>query len=539
MTSTRPSPRWPISSRRARRSSRSTPRTPAASPRWRRGSSAGTTAVLVGSSGAGKSTLTNTLLGIDRMKTAAVRESDARGRHTTTHRALIPLPSGACLIDTPGMRELKPTGEEVVAENFSDIDALAGECRFRDCQHQREPGCAVRAAIDDGRLDAARYAHYLKLSDEVAGAATKLATRLAQKADEKRAGQGVEQAAGRQIWAADSTTESHQHRTRLTSPDMRGLTEHAPDILHHAALDARMVRAVRGIKLLGMVSWPIEVQHEFLARWARGDASLPVVEYPKYDFSETRRELAAIVDEADPSHPLGHYVVESALSWSLAAELLEAIGTPEGHRILDPAVRTSRCAAAGQRADHVRGGAALHRHRQRARSRTAGAVGAGVDLRDRAATAAAIRPRRFLQRAGDRRRARSAPDRQGRRRRHAHPPALRRRLQRLRPPPAARARGVRAFADRVERSRTTGAAEPGAVVAAHHRDPGRAGDLRRTDHRQHRHRAHEAREPAHRGGRARARRRQLHRRVPLFPRRRPARRRRASRRRSACSAACR
>jgi len=104
---------------------------------------------------------------------------------TTTHRALIPLPSGACLVDTPGMRELKPTGEEVVAENFSDIDALSGECRFRDCQHQREPGCAVRAAIDDGRLDAARYAHYLKLSDEVAGAATKLATRLAQKAEEK------------------------------------------------------------------------------------------------------------------------------------------------------------------------------------------------------------------------------------------------------------------------------------------------------------------------------------------------------------------
>jgi ribosome biogenesis GTPase len=149
---------------------------------------AGTTAVLVGSSGAGKSTLTNTLLGIDRMKTAEVRESDARGRHTTTHRALLPLPSGACLIDTPGMRELKPTGEEDVAENFSDIEALSEQCRFRDCQHQREPGCAVRAAIDDGSLDASRYAHYLKLRDEVAGAADKLATRLAQKADEK--GQG-------------------------------------------------------------------------------------------------------------------------------------------------------------------------------------------------------------------------------------------------------------------------------------------------------------------------------------------------------------
>jgi ribosome biogenesis GTPase / thiamine phosphate phosphatase len=148
----------------------------------------GTTAVLVGSSGAGKSTLTNTLLGSDRMKTAAVRDSDARGRHTTTHRALIPLPSGACLIDTPGMRELKPTGEEDVAENFSDIEALSAQCRFRDCRHEREPGCAVRGAIEQGTLDPARYAHYLKLRDEVAGAASKLATRLAQKADEKGTG---------------------------------------------------------------------------------------------------------------------------------------------------------------------------------------------------------------------------------------------------------------------------------------------------------------------------------------------------------------
>jgi len=107
------------------------------------------------------------------------------------------------------------------------------------------------------------------------------------------------------------------------------MTGHDPDVLHHADLDARMVRAVRGIKLLGMVSWPIEVQYSFLARWGRGDASLPEVEYPVHDFSETRRELAAIVDEADPDHPLGHYVAESALSWSLAAELLEAIGTPK------------------------------------------------------------------------------------------------------------------------------------------------------------------------------------------------------------------
>lgn len=143
----------------------------------------GRTAVLVGSSGAGKSTLTNTLLGEQRMKTGHVRESDSRGRHTTTHRALIPLPGGACLIDTPGMRELKPTGEESLAEGgFADIEALAAQCRFNDCAHQAEPGCAVRAAIERGELDPARLANYLKLRDEVAGAAGKLSARLAQNA---------------------------------------------------------------------------------------------------------------------------------------------------------------------------------------------------------------------------------------------------------------------------------------------------------------------------------------------------------------------
>jgi len=141
--------------------------------------------VLVGSSGAGKSTITNTLLGVERMKTGEVRESDSRGRHTTTHRALIPLPGGACLIDTPGMRELKPTGEEDVAENFSDIEALAEQCRFRDCRHAKEPGCAVRAAIEAGTLDPNRFANFLKLRDEVAGAADKLATRLQQKSSDK------------------------------------------------------------------------------------------------------------------------------------------------------------------------------------------------------------------------------------------------------------------------------------------------------------------------------------------------------------------
>ena len=151
----------------------------------------GRSIVLVGSSGAGKSTLTNTLLGIDKMKTGAVREGDDRGRHTTTHRALIALPSGACIIDTPGMRELKPTGEEDVAESFADIEALAEQCRFRDCKHAKEPGCAVRAAVERGEIDAQRVANYLKLGDEVAGAANKLATRLAQKANEKVQGKAL------------------------------------------------------------------------------------------------------------------------------------------------------------------------------------------------------------------------------------------------------------------------------------------------------------------------------------------------------------
>ncbi|WP_425490770.1 ribosome small subunit-dependent GTPase A [Luteimonas cellulosilyticus] len=146
----------------------------------------GMTAVLVGSSGAGKSTLTNSLLGTERMKTAAVRETDDRGRHTTTHRALIPLPSGACLIDTPGMRELKPTGEEDLAEGgFADIEAIAAQCRFRDCTHGTEPGCAVQAALAADTLAPQRLGSYLKLRDELAGAAGLLANRMAHKAEAK------------------------------------------------------------------------------------------------------------------------------------------------------------------------------------------------------------------------------------------------------------------------------------------------------------------------------------------------------------------
>jgi ribosome biogenesis GTPase len=144
----------------------------------------GDTAVLVGSSGVGKSTLTNTLLGETRQATAAVREHDSRGRHTTTHRALIMLPSGGCLIDTPGMREIKLTGEEDLdAGQFADIDALAQECRFGDCSHQSEPGCAVRAALADGRLDPERFANYQKLRGELTAAADSLEAQMRRKSE--------------------------------------------------------------------------------------------------------------------------------------------------------------------------------------------------------------------------------------------------------------------------------------------------------------------------------------------------------------------
>jgi ribosome biogenesis GTPase len=137
----------------------------------------GDSAVLVGSSGAGKSTLTNTLLGTATMATAEVRSHDSRGRHTTTHRALLQLPSGGCLIDTPGMRELKLTGEENL-DLFADIEALAERCRFADCGHGSEPGCAVQVALDTGELAPGRWRNYLKLHDEREEQAATLEARL-------------------------------------------------------------------------------------------------------------------------------------------------------------------------------------------------------------------------------------------------------------------------------------------------------------------------------------------------------------------------
>lgn len=129
----------------------------------------GKTAALLGSSGAGKSTLTNALLNTEQMKVSDIREDDAKGRHTTTHRELVVLPSGACLIDTPGMRELQlwDQGDSLNA-SFSDIEQLTENCRFRDCQHKNEPGCAVIQAVNIGELNASRLASYFKLKRELA-----------------------------------------------------------------------------------------------------------------------------------------------------------------------------------------------------------------------------------------------------------------------------------------------------------------------------------------------------------------------------------
>jgi ribosome biogenesis GTPase len=129
----------------------------------------GQTAVLVGSSGAGKSTLVNTLAGAEIMLAGAIREDDGRGRHTTTHRELVRLPSGALLLDTPGMRELGLWGaEEAVTSLFEDVQAIEEGCRFRDCTHEHEPGCAVRGALESGELDPGRWAGWRKLQKELA-----------------------------------------------------------------------------------------------------------------------------------------------------------------------------------------------------------------------------------------------------------------------------------------------------------------------------------------------------------------------------------
>jgi ribosome biogenesis GTPase len=166
----------------------------------------GKTVTLLGSSGVGKSTLVNSLLGAERLKVGPVRAGDSRGRHITACRQMILLPTGGIVIDTPGMRTLSIWGEEGgLKRTFDDIEELAVLCRFRDCRHEGEPGCAVQQALKDGALDVGRYRNYLKLQKEL--------RHLAQRKD-KKAQRRADRAMGKKI---------RQHMAGLKKMNRKGL----------------------------------------------------------------------------------------------------------------------------------------------------------------------------------------------------------------------------------------------------------------------------------------------------------------------------
>jgi ribosome biogenesis GTPase len=160
----------------------------------------GQTAALLGSSGVGKSTIINRLLGEERFKTAEVR-SDGRGRHTTSHRELVAVPGGGVLIDTPGLRQLQLwENDGGLDQAFLDVAELVAECRFSDCQHRTEPGCAVNAALASGALPRDRWESYLKLQRELAHLERKLDPKL--RSEERKR------------WAA--RTKAHRQRRKVT-----------------------------------------------------------------------------------------------------------------------------------------------------------------------------------------------------------------------------------------------------------------------------------------------------------------------------------
>jgi ribosome biogenesis GTPase len=144
----------------------------------------GKTVVFLGVSGVGKSSIVNVLLGENTQRVEEIRESDSRGRHTTTARQLIILPGGGLVIDTPGIRELQIWDTGGSRESFGDIETIAPTCRFADCAHVAEPGCAVKAAVEEGRIDRSHYENFLKLNRELSRLETQKTVRS--RIEEKR-----------------------------------------------------------------------------------------------------------------------------------------------------------------------------------------------------------------------------------------------------------------------------------------------------------------------------------------------------------------
>ena len=145
----------------------------------------GKTAALIGSSGVGKSELTNRLAGGDIREVGAVREADGRGRHTTVGRELIQTPQGWLLMDLPGIREVQPSSEGGVEQTFPEVEALIAQCKFSNCSHKNEPGCAIRAGLASGELERSRYENYCKVQRDLAV--------LSQKKDDRQAGEAKQQ----------------------------------------------------------------------------------------------------------------------------------------------------------------------------------------------------------------------------------------------------------------------------------------------------------------------------------------------------------
>ena len=159
----------------------------------------GSTLVLLGASGAGKSTVVNALAGETVMATGDVRDVDGKGRHTTTHRELVVLPSGAVVIDTPGLRGVALAGsQEGLAKAFSDVEELASACRFADCGHTGEPGCAVQASLAAGDLSAERMDSWRRLQRELAWQARRSDARL--QAEERAKWRAITRSRRGQVW---------------------------------------------------------------------------------------------------------------------------------------------------------------------------------------------------------------------------------------------------------------------------------------------------------------------------------------------------